>query len=205
MASHRHIYLYAFLFVALLAFVIPTGHGYEPQTGDIIFHTSRSSQSLAIQQATGSPYSHMGMVVIRDKKPYVFEASRRVTYTPLDVWIARGVDGKFVAKRVKAGLSSDQQKRLQQTAERYVGKPYDLTFSWSDERQYCSEVVWKIYSNALGMNIGQLQKLGDFNLNSPAVKAKLKERYGDRIPLNETVISPQAMFDAGQLYTVAEK
>lgn len=205
MAARRRIYLYVLLLLALLAFLIPSGHSYEPQTGDIIFHTSRSSQSLAIQQATGSPYSHMGMIVIRDEKPYVFEASKRVVYTPLNVWIARGVDGKFVAKRVKAGLSPEQQKKLQQAAKRYAGKPYDLAFSWSDERQYCSEVVWKIYANALSMEIGRLQKLGDFNLNSPAVKAKLKERYGSRIPLNETVISPQAVFDAGQLYTVAEK
>jgi hypothetical protein len=33
------------------------------QDGDIIFHTSRSSQSLAIQRATHSPYSHMGLTV----------------------------------------------------------------------------------------------------------------------------------------------
>lgn len=90
-------------------------------------------------------------------------------------------------------------------AKRYVGKPYDLTFSLSDDRQYCSEVVWKVYFKALGMEVGHRQKLGDFDLSHPAVKAKLKERYGSRIPLNETVISPKAMFDSGLLYTVAEK
>ncbi len=39
------------------------------------FSISRSSQSKAIQLATHSAYSHTGMVVIRHKKPYVFEAS----------------------------------------------------------------------------------------------------------------------------------
>lgn len=29
------------------------------QTGDMVFQQSRSAQSLAIQQATHSPYSHM--------------------------------------------------------------------------------------------------------------------------------------------------
>ncbi|EPR85580.1 hypothetical protein [Acinetobacter gerneri] len=35
------------------------------QTGDIIFQTSKSAQSLAIQKATHSPYSHMGMLVYK--------------------------------------------------------------------------------------------------------------------------------------------
>ena len=40
--------------------------------GDIIFHTSRSAQSLAIQRATHSPYSHVGVIFLRDGKPFVF-------------------------------------------------------------------------------------------------------------------------------------
>ena len=52
--------------------------------GDIIFHTSRSAQSVAIQRATHSPYSHMGVVLYRDGKPFVFEAIATVRYTPLD-------------------------------------------------------------------------------------------------------------------------
>jgi Permuted papain-like amidase enzyme, YaeF/YiiX, C92 family len=54
--------------------------------GDIIFHTSRSAQSAAIQRATHSPYSHMGIVLYRDGKPFVFEAIATVRYTPLTNW-----------------------------------------------------------------------------------------------------------------------
>lgn len=54
---------------------------WQPQTGDIIFQISRSSQSKAIQLATHSDYSHTGMLVIRNKKPYVFEAVGPVKYT----------------------------------------------------------------------------------------------------------------------------
>jgi hypothetical protein len=36
------------------------------------------------------------------------------------------------------------------------------------------------------------------------VQVKLRERYGDRIPLNETVISPGEMFSAELLSVVAE-
>ena len=41
---------------------------YVPRSGDIIFHTSRSAQSVAIQKATGSPYSHMGIVYVNAGK-----------------------------------------------------------------------------------------------------------------------------------------
>ncbi len=70
---------------------------------------------------------------------------------------------------------------------------------------YCSELVWKLYDRALGVRIGTLQKLGEFNLDAPAVKAKMRERYGTRVPVGEPVISPGAMFDSPLLETVAEE
>ncbi len=126
-------------------------------------------------------------------------------YTPLKQWIAHGEKGKYVVRRVEGGLSVEQQQKLAQTAKRYLGKPYDFSFSWSDDRQYCSEVVWKVYQNALGMRVGEQQKLKEFDLSYPLVQAKLKERYGKNIPLEETVVSPKAVFDAPQLTTVAKE
>lgn len=195
------------LMVAFGLVAMPKGSGtnYVPQQGDIIFQTSRSSQSLAIQKATGSVYSHMGIIFIKNSKPYVLEASSKVKYTPINDWVNRGVDGKYVIKRTKTSLTDEQKNQLTIEAQRYINKPYDLTFEWSDNRQYCSELVWKIYSNSTGMKIGQLQQLKEFNLTSPAVKAKLAERYGSAIPLNETVISPKAMFDSPLLITVEQK
>ncbi|MCL2310731.1 MAG: YiiX family permuted papain-like enzyme [Proteobacteria bacterium] len=167
--------------------------------GDIIFHTSRSAQSQAIQQATGSRYSHMGLILFRQGAPYVFEASATVKYTPLAEWIARGSGKHYVVKRLKNAeqiLTPDALEKLHKTANTFAGKPYDLTFEWSDERIYCSELVWKIYDRALDIRIGKLQKIREFNLDAPAVKQKIRERYGDKIPLEETVISPQAMFES---------
>ncbi|AWH87727.1 YiiX family permuted papain-like enzyme [Limnobaculum parvum] len=191
--------------VASLFIFLPKSYGYQPQIGDIIFHTSRSSQSQAIQLATHSPYSHMGIILFRNNKPYVYEASKRVQYTSLDEWIERGVNGKYVIKRITRPLTTDQQHLIQKTAQTYINAPYDLSFSWSDEKQYCSELVWKIYFNALGIKIGNLQKLQEFDLTSSAVKKKLAERYGSSIPMGETVISPDAIFDSPLLMTVGKK
>ncbi|AKJ43795.1 hypothetical protein QQ39_06925 [Pragia fontium] len=193
------------IFLTSWLVIIPESYGYQPQQGDIIFQTSRSSQSLAIQQATHSIYSHMGIILFKNNQPYVFEASNRVKFTPLEAWITRGVDGKFVAKRLKKTLTNEEKQRIWSISQNYINRPYDLTFSWSDDRQYCSELVWKIYFNALGLKIGQQQKLREFNLTSPAVKAKLTERYGTAIPYNETVISPKSMFDSPLLTVVGQK
>lgn len=189
----------------LLTLVVFPVLAYEPQTGDIIFQMSRSAQSKAIQQATHSSYSHTGMIVLRNNIPYVFEAIGPVVFTPLQKFINRGEKGRYIIRRVKGGLSATQQQKLMQMTKRYLGKPYDLAFSWTDERQYCSEVVWKVYDRALGIQPGKLQKLKEFDLSSPAVRAKLNERYGKNIPLEESVISPQALFDAPQLETVEKK
>jgi len=180
---------------------------YVPQEGDIIFHTSRSSQSLAIQRATKSKLSHMGIITIRNGAPFVFEAVNPVKRTPLDQWIARGEQKRFVVKRLKDAPSVltpaaiDKLKAVEKSLE---GKPYDLTFAWSDDRIYCSELVWKIYDRALGIEIGKLQHLKDFDLEDPAVKAKLQERYGDAVPMEETVISPSSIYESERLVTVGQ-
>ncbi len=150
--------------VSILAGCAPDS-AYEPRNGDIVFQTSRSSQSLAIQLATKSPYSHMGIVYFRDGEPLVFEAVQPVKLTPLPVWIERGERGHFVAKRLRdadSRLTPETLQRMLAAGEALSGKDYD------------------------------------------AVEAKVKQRYGDRIPLDEVVVSPVAIFDAADLVTVYE-
>ena len=180
-------------------------HAAALKDGDIIFHTSRSAQSIAVQRATGSRYSHMGIVLLRGGKPYVFEAVSTVRYTPLAQWTARGNGGHYVVKRLRNAdtlLTPGAVAKLRVGTSDFEGRPYDLTFEWSDKRIYCSELVWKLYQRALGVRIGELQKIREFNLGDPAVRAKMRERYGDKVPMDEPVISPVAMFESPLLVTV---
>lgn len=173
--------------------------------GDIVFQTSRSSQSLAIQRATRSPWSHMGIVFHRAGRPFVIEAVDPVRATPLAVWIARGEGSRVVVKRLRdasTALTPEALRSLRREAERFLGRRYDLAFAWSDDRIYCSELVWKAYDRALGRRIGRLQRLRDFDLEEPTVKRKLRERYGTSVPLDEPVISPGEMFVSEELVTV---
>lgn len=112
---------------------------------------------------------------------------------------------------IKRLANADQALRaealvmLKKVARTFEGKPYDLTFEWSDDRIYCSELVWKVYERALGIRIGELQRLREFRLDDPAVRGKMKERYGNAVPLDEPVIAPGAMFDASNLTLVTQQ
>jgi hypothetical protein len=67
------------------------------------------------------------------------------------------------------------------------------------------ESVWTIHACAPGIEIGFLRKLGDFYLEDEMLEARLRDRYGDAIPLNEAVISPALMFRCELLVTVYER
>ncbi len=162
-----------------------------------MFQTSRSAQSQAVQLATHSPYSHMGLVLFRDGKPFVFEAIARVQFTPFVEWIHRGEEGRYVVKRLRdPELLGDPAKlsALKRAALAFAGRPYDPYFEWSDDRIYCSELVWKAYDRGIGVQLGPLARLSTFDLSNLLVKTKLAERYGDKVPLDERVISPAAVF-----------
>lgn len=180
----------------------------ELRDGDIIFQTSRSRQSRAIQLATHSRWSHMGMVHLAGGKPYVYEAVGPVKLTPLDDWIRRGEGAHYQIKRLKdAGtqITPRSLKRMQSEAMKFRGRPYDLTFEWSDARLYCSELVWKVYQRGLGIELARPARLGDADLSAPEVRSLMRQRYGEKLPLDEPVVSPQQIFDSPLLMTIASR
>ena len=179
----------------------------EVQAGDLIFQQSKSSQSEAIGLATGSRYTHMGVLFRHQGELVVFEAIQPVSMTPLDRWTSRGVDGHYVVKRLANSeevFTVDVQAGMLQVGKEFLGKPYDLQFGWDDERLYCSELVFKVYERGADIQIGELSTLRSFDLSHPVVEQKLKERYGKQVPLDEPVISPQSMFESSNLVLVVD-
>ena len=61
-------------------------------------------------------------------------------------------------------------EKMKKEGEKFIGKNYDLTFEWCDDKIYCSELIWKIYQRATGLEIGKIQKLKDFDLTNQAVQ-----------------------------------
>jgi hypothetical protein len=119
----------------------------------------------------------------------VFEAVNPVKLTPLSNWINRGAGSKYKVVRLNYKLRDNHKMIMLSYAKRQLGKQYDLKFQWSDNKMYCSELVWKIYRYS-GYTISEPRKFSDYNLNNSSVQKEIQRRYGNTINLNETVVSP---------------
>jgi hypothetical protein len=178
---------------------------YQPRDGDIVFQISDSDVGRAVRIVTQSDYSHMGIVRVTAAGPVVFEAIGPVAETPLAEWIARGKEGHVVVKRLRnarAILTDAALADMRRVGRAFAGKSYDFCFEWSDERFYCSELVWKIYQRALGIEIGRRQHISEFDLDHREVQQLIARRCPDLLAKADTVISPAAMLTAAALETV---
>lgn len=166
------------------------------KTGDVIFQSTNSRQCEAVKRATNSKFSHVGMVIKNAQGTFVLEAVEPVSLTPINTWISRGQKKYYEVKTPVQGLiiTPSVQKKLDSLSEIYLTKHYDLHFNWSDEKLYCSELVWKIYKNIFNISLCEPKKMKDFNLNDPLVKIILNERYGNNVPLEDTVVAPEDLY-----------
>lgn len=174
--------------------------------GDLIFQTSRSRQSIAVQRATGSRWSHMGVLFKTRGRWMVFEAVEPVKYTPVETWIARGEARRFEVRRLRDAeriLTPKVLAKMRALGRGWLGRHYDLTFEWDDRRIYCSELAYKLYLRGAGIELAKPGRLGDARLTDPVVAKLMKERYRGAPPMDMPVISPQQLYDSPLLVAVA--
>lgn len=174
-----------------------------PKDGDIVFHESTSRQSPVIKLAQHSRWTHCGIVFHIDGKAYVYEAVDPVKYTKLEDWIARGKKGVCRVKRLKRGeLPSKSIEKMMQVGRKYKGKRYDLKFQWSDDKMYCSELIWKIYHHGAGIDLCTPKHFSDYSLSAPGVRRLIRKRYGSDFNPSETVVAPADLFNSKMLKEV---
>ncbi len=160
------------------------------KTGDLVFHTSRSRQSMAIQVATGSPLSHVGLVEVTRAGVFVVEAVQPVRRVSFSKWKARGVSGHVLVLRPEQ-LPEEKREEAVTEAKRHLGKPYDWHFGWGDGAMYCSELARKAYTKAAGVDYGKMERLGSLNVKK--LGPLLRERYGGKVPLDLELITPASL------------
>lgn len=192
-----------------LLLITPALHAQDArlEEGDIIFQSNISPQCKAIELATHSKYSHCGILFKKDGKWFVYEAVQPVTQTSYDEWIARDRQ-HYAVKRLKGAdtlLTADVIAKMKLAGTKYMGKHYDSYFEWSNDRIYCSELVWKIYKEVLDLEVGKLLPMREYDLSHPVVKATMRERYGNNIPLDEKMVSPGNIYNSPLLETVIEQ
>ena len=168
----------------------------EVKEGDVIFQTSQSQQSPLIQIATRSKISHCGIIVMRNGKPYVLETLKTLVVTPLDKFIARGEGGKYWLKR-----SNKENIKIKYGS--YLGKPYDLAFKFDNDKFYCSELIYDIYKNQLGIELCEPKKVSDYLIlgtgKIPQIEKAMKKRG---IAKDQYAVAPVDVFESVYLKDV---
>ena len=155
----------------------------EVKEGDIIFQTSKSSQSPFIVLATHSRWSHCGIVVEKNNAFYVLEASSTVKLTPLKEFVNRGRFGSYKIRRVF-------DKPLKVKYKKYLGAKYDLAFKFDNNKYYCSELVYLIYKDQFNYSLGTPKKVSEYTLCG--MSSLLKRR---NISKDQYVIAPSDILD----------
>jgi hypothetical protein len=162
---------------------------YAPREGDVVFQSlPRGDLVDAIEGITGSPFSHCGVVMKNaDGRWVVHEAIGVVRETPLYLWIVRGRGARIDAWRWN-GIDAANTSRLRTALGRHTGKNYDYRYAPGDDEIYCSELVFKAYRDACGIELGAWEKLGD--LNWRPFEAFIRETEGGPLPLARLMITP---------------
>ena len=164
--------------------------------GDVIFHTSQSSQSPLIQIGTRSHITHCGIVVMKEGKPYVLETLKTLVLTPLDKFIVRGKDGKYWLKR------SDKED-IKIDYAHYLGKSYDFAFSFDNDIYYCSELVYDIYKRQFGIELCTPKQIGDYLILGTDKLDKIEEAMSRRgITKEQYAVAPVDIFESKHLHNI---
>jgi hypothetical protein len=171
------------------------------QNGDIIFTKTSGKQAVAVLAATDSPWTHTAIIFIKDGRPMVLEAVQPVQIITLDAYLKRsGSKSNHRFKRLidPSLLKPDAFKRSTKWAKKHVGKNYDGRFQWSDNKLYCSELVWKVYSQCADIELCKVKRVKDYNLDHIKVNQMIKERFGSvsGLNLNEKIVAPSDIFDS---------
>lgn len=147
------------------------------ETGDIVFQTTSTSASNAIMLASGTRYTHVGLVSMNKAgKPIVIEAVGPVREVPLEKWIKNGEDSLITVKRIK-GLTEDQGKEAIASARQHLGRPYDHFFYETLDEIYCSELIYLAFKNGPGITVGKEEKVRELNIDTGAAQKLIRTRW----------------------------
>jgi hypothetical protein len=153
-----------------------------PKEGDIVFVFSKSRQSPFIAYATGSLYTHCGIIVTKENNLYVLEASNCVKLTPYKEFIKYARWGHYDRIRIVPN-------NIKIDYEKYLGKKYDLQFDFNNNKMYCSELVYLIYKEQFNIELCKPKQIKEYNILG--LGNLLKNR---NMSLDSYVVAPYDIF-----------
>lgn len=152
----KRLLIFCALFLATLRLSYAQS-AYIPQAGDLLFQDLDCGPYCeSIEKVTegveGADFSHMGILLMKEGQPYVYEAvSKGVVSTPLQGFLQRNLDEegnpKVMVGRLKPAYRSLVPYALQQV-ELLLGNAYDEIYVDGDDAYYCSELVYEVFKRA---------------------------------------------------------
>lgn len=173
---------------------------YTPSEGDLIFQSLPHGDLVdAIEGASNSVYSHVGIVMSTKNGWFVREALGNVHDVELSVFVNRGRNKSIGVFRLKPGFKEHIPQFLNAT-NKYLERPYDIRYRMDDEYIYCSELVYKAFNDATGIKMGKLVELGSLNWGKH--EQLIVSLEGGVVPKDRQMITPVALSKANQLQLI---
>jgi hypothetical protein len=171
--------------------------------GDIVFRLGDARAlhgtfplSQFIARATGSPFSHTGIIAVEDGLPVVYDCSSAgVQRQPYAVWMLDCV-GAMGVKRLKPehryripGVISYCRAKFEQQV------PFDYEFRLDDTALYCVELTEKAFRSqglvlSQPVRIGDWEHLGSYPLTALATPYVTRLMFEHPITLEQPVFLP---------------
>ncbi len=137
--------------------------------GDIVFRLGDARVmrgmvplSRFIARATGSPFSHTGVIAIEDGSPVVYDCSSAgVQRQPFEVWMLDSL-GALGVKRLKP----EHRNRIAGVIDYHLAAyerqvPFDAGFRMEDDSLYCLELTEKAFRSR-GLALSEPVRIGDW-------------------------------------------
>jgi hypothetical protein len=155
----------------------------QMQTGTLIFS---SGDCLAIKVFTASRYTHVGAVVLRDGKPYVYESAngtgvRRVT---LERYLDYQSTDVFYVFQPREPFSDECAAVFTNRLESQLGRPYSIKHHLTGRRakgMHCSEYVTDALSAAELVRVKKAPRVSPASLADGILEMGLYEPRGTAV------------------------
>jgi hypothetical protein len=171
--------------------------------GDIVFRLgdARAVRGLFplsrfIARATGSPFSHTGLVAVEDGSPVVYDCSSAgVQRQPFEVWMLDSV-GPLGVKRLKPEHRRPIPGALAYCRAKFEQQvPFDVSFHPDDAALYCVELTEKAFRSqgvplSPPVRIGEWERLSAYPLTALAAVSFTRLTLDRPVTLEQPVYIP---------------
>ncbi len=190
---------YLFLFIQLSCNLWSQVPDFPWSTGQILAVSQREAEpaTMIFEFITGSRYGHVGLIIVEDNKPWVYEATHpHVKKTSLEDFfktVSKNNFGSYEYTLLESSknLTNIEKNKLQDFAQNQLNlkTKYNYSGVTTPGKLNCSEFVHQAFESAGITNVGSYQPMKDLNLDS--LSGLIKKIWGNKIlNPNSLILSP---------------